>query len=73
MIEKLTADRIPGDVNDDGIVSIADVLMLARYLADYDEKINEANANVNGDNMIGNADLLLLARYLVDYPGAVLQ
>lgn len=55
--------RLPGDVNGDGKLSIADLLMLARYIAGYDEKINLSNASVDGVDGISVTDLLMVARY----------
>lgn len=60
-----TTSRLPGDVNDDGRVSYADLLRLAKYLSKWKNVvINEANANCNGDSKISYADLLRLAKYL---------
>ena len=44
----------PGDVNDDGMVNIADVTRLIDYLLDNE---NTANFNVNAANVNGDADI----------------
>lgn len=56
--------RIPGDVNDDGVVDGRDVLRLAKWLAGENVTINEKNADVNGDVTVDGRDLLRLAKYL---------
>ncbi len=62
------SSRIPGDVNDDGKVSYADLLRLAKYLANWDGiTINDANADCNGDSKVSYADLLRLAKYLANW------
>ena len=49
-----TPEFIPGDVNDDGMVNIADVTRLIDYLLDSE---NTANFNVNAANVNGDADI----------------
>jgi len=57
-----------GDVNNDGKVDIADLLLLARYLAGHNVYINTEAAKVTpGEGRIGINDLLLLARYLAGH------
>ncbi|MGN0793118.1 MAG: dockerin type I domain-containing protein [Aristaeellaceae bacterium] len=57
--------RVPGDVNDDGQVSTADFLRLAKYLAGWSGiTINEANSDVNGDGQVSTADFLRMSKYL---------
>lgn len=63
--EESSDNRLPGDVNGDGQLSLADLLMLAKHIAGYDEKINIANASVDGNRIINVTDLLMLARYFV--------
>lgn len=62
-----TGDRVPGDVNEDGEVDPMDSLLLDRYLADWGNSINLANADVNGDGEVDPMDALLLDRYLADW------
>ena len=61
--DETSEKRLPGDVNGDGQLDLVDLLMLAKYMAGYDEKINSANASVDGNGEIGVTDLLMLARY----------
>jgi hypothetical protein len=57
---------IPGDVNDDGNVSIADVTVLIDYLLSHDASgVNLANADVNGDNSVSIADVTALIDMLL--------
>lgn len=57
---------IPGDVNSDQMITMADVIMLRRYLASgWDNlSIDEPAADVNDDMLITMADVILLRRYL---------
>lgn len=66
--------RVPGDVNDDGKVSMADFLRLSKYLAEWpDIVINASNADVNGDGKVSMADFLRLSKYLAEWPGIKLE
>ena len=50
-----------GDVNNDGVVSIADITTLIDYLVGATvESFNEDNANVNGDDTISIGDVAVL-------------
>jgi hypothetical protein len=56
-----------GDVNLDGIVSAADVTMLAKHLARFETIINETSkrtADTNSDGAVTAADLTRLAQYI---------
>lgn len=56
-----------GDVNDDGVVDVADVIVLRRYLAGgYEVTIDEFAADMNSDGYITIADVVLLRRFLVN-------
>ena len=55
--------RVPGDTNDDGKVSAADVLRLKKYLAGMEVEINLLNADVTGNGKVSAADLLRLKKY----------
>ncbi|MCR5808692.1 MAG: dockerin type I repeat-containing protein [Clostridiales bacterium] len=58
------AETIPGDVNGDGKVSSADVLLIMRYSMGLEELEASAleNADLNGDGVVDFADALLVAR-----------
>ena len=56
---------IPGDVNDDGEVNIADVTTLIDYLLNNNNVINLAAADVNGDNDVNIADVTALIDMLL--------
>ena len=51
-----TPEYLPGDVNDDGRVSIGDVITLIDYLLGGDVEINRAAADVTGDDNISIGD-----------------
>jgi hypothetical protein len=58
--------KIVGDINDDGIIDVADVITLRRYLAGgYDITIDESSADMNDDGLITITDVLLLRRFLL--------
>ncbi len=55
-----------GDVNDDGIVDVADVITLRRYLAGgYGVTIDEEAADMNEDGVITVVDIVLLRQFIV--------
>ena len=66
-------DIIYGDVNDDGLVDVDDVLLLRRYVANYNPKTGEstvvvgAGADANADGLVDVDDVLLLRRYVANY------
>lgn len=55
-----------GDLNDDGIVSLQDVLLLQQYVAKRVDaaKVNVAAADLNGDGIVSLQDVLLLQQYV---------
>ena len=53
-----------GDVNCDGRVSITDLVILSRYLAEMDDLPCRRNADVNQDGVIDILDMVLLQRRL---------
>ena len=62
----ITVVNTVGDVNDDGVVDIADVIVLRRYLAGgYEVIIDEFAADMDNDGYITVADVVLLRRLLV--------
>jgi len=62
-----------GDVNGDGEVGASDVLMLRKYMANYDYDTNtstitvEKGADANGDGEVGATDVLILRKYMANY------
>ena len=67
-------DYEPGDVNDDGKVNVADVIMTRRATAGgYDVKINEKAADVNSDSKVDAADIILMRRYITGGYGVELK
>lgn len=54
---------IIGDANDDGVISLADVLTIKKYLDRKNVTINKSAADVDGDGDVDNDDLVLLSKY----------
>lgn len=62
----ITVIDTEGDVNEDGVVDVADVITLRRYLAGgYDVVIDTVAADMDNDGSITVADIVLLRRFLV--------
>ena len=67
-------DYTPGDVNDDGSISMLDTVMISRYIVDgctydpdgYAIRLNEKAADVNDDGSISMLDVVMISRYIVD-------
>ena len=53
-----------GDVNCNGRVSITDLVILSRYLAELDDLPCPRNADINQDGVIDILDMVLLQRQL---------
>lgn len=58
------ASYLPGDVNSDGRVSIADSLLLRRHIAGLSSVSNAEAADINRDGRVSSADVTLLRRHL---------
>lgn len=54
---------LPGDVNDDGVVDLKDLVRLRKYLAGADVVIHMGNADVNGDGLVDLKDLVRMRKY----------
>ena len=54
-----------GDANEDGVVSLADVLAIARYTLTEEGKINLTLADVTGEGAVSLADAILIARWIL--------
>ena len=61
-VQMLWKPRLPGDVNCDGTVSVADIVLLQKYLLGDAELTTEAfyNADINQDNTLNGMDLSAL-------------
>ncbi len=63
----ITVEELMGDVNDDGVVDVADVIALRRYMSSgYDVTINFDQTDMNDDGVITMADIILLRRYITN-------
>ncbi len=50
----------PGDINDDGSITTADIIVLLRYLLSAEDKINKDNSDLNSDGAVNVMDYILL-------------
>ena len=64
-----SAQSLPGDANDDGQVTIADVVTLIDYLLIGDgSSINLENSDLDGDRIVSISDITFLIDYLIYGP-----
>lgn len=57
-----------GDVNNDGEITASDRVLLARYVAGWQNiTIREDRADINKDGEISSADRVILARYIAGW------
>lgn len=61
----MTASNMRGDVDDDGIVSIADITMLIDYILGGEPGANPANADVDRDGVVSISDVTTLIDYIL--------
>lgn len=63
---------IYGDANGDGKVSSADIIMIKKYIANYDKATDTSTidvftgADANGDGKINSSDVILLKKYIAN-------
>ncbi len=66
-------DAVYGDSNGDGVVNGRDLILLRRYLANFDDDTGTSTveinpgADANGDGTVNGKDLILVRRYLANY------
>lgn len=73
VIEDQTVTVLWGDANGDGVISGKDILLIRKYLANYNYE-NESStvvlntgADANGDGGVSGKDILLIRKYLANY------
>ncbi len=57
-----------GDVNEDGKVNTKDILLMRKYVANWDVTVNELNSDLNADGKINTKDVLMLRKHLAGWP-----
>ncbi|MGN0115482.1 MAG: cellulase family glycosylhydrolase [Acutalibacteraceae bacterium] len=62
---------IYGDANNDGNVNLLDLIVIRKYLAKWDVKIDEKAADCNADGKVNLLDLVLLRKYLAKWDVAI--
>ena len=60
-----TFARVPGDVNDDDVVNMTDLVLLINYLLTDKERINLINADIGFDGEININDVSQLINILL--------
>ena len=61
-------ERVVGDADGDGTLTLKDVVIMRRMLAGWEGySINDANADVDGDGKVTLKDAVLIERYLADW------
>lgn len=65
LLVKGGSDSVDGDVNADGVFTVADVVALTKYLVGTGTLGNPSEADRNGDRILSAADLTLLKRALL--------
>ncbi len=60
-------NRIPGDVNNDGVFNMADAALVRRYVANLNVTIDTSAADVNKDGRIDMVDYALMRRALANW------
>lgn len=69
-----TPSHTPGDVNDDGDIDVADVILIRKYITGgYEVEIIEDAADVNNDGDIDVADVILIRKYITGGYGVELK
>ena len=67
------AESLFGDANGDGRINIKDVVLLRKYIANFDFDTNtssvdvEAGADANGDGLINMEDVVFIRKYIINY------
>ena len=56
-----------GDLDNNNSINLVDLLLLRKYLANYDVKINVNAADTDGNSKVGLSDLLKLRKYLAGW------
>ena len=63
----ISVESLIGDVNEDGVVDVADIVTLRRYIAGgYDVNVNSEQADINADGEITVSDIIALRRYILN-------
>ena len=73
VVEVKEAEFLYGDANGDQTIDMKDVVLLRKYMAEFDYDLNtstvavEAGADVNGDDVFDMKDVVLLRKYMADF------
>ena len=54
-----------GDINNDGMITVSDVILLSKYLAGWSTRFSHAVADVNCDGKLDIKDLIIIQQYLI--------
>ncbi len=64
---KTSYDRIPGDVNGDGIVTTRDASVILRYIAQFEVDVPESVLDVNADGWVTISDASAILRHCAGF------
>lgn len=59
--------RIPGDADDDGMVTMMDAIVILQYDVGWNVTINLSNSDVDADGMVTMMDAILILQYDVGW------
>ena len=65
IILKVAEALLSGDANNDGNITVKDLVILRKYMVDKSQEINVKNIDMNGDAAVNTKDLVLLRKALV--------
>ena len=60
-------DHIPGDINGDAAVRLADLVNLSQYIAGWDVYVNAVALDVNNDKTVDLRDVSHLAKFIAKW------
>lgn len=60
-------ERIPGDADDDGMVTMMDAIVILQYDVGWNVTLNLSNSDVDADGMVTMMDAILILQYDVGW------
>lgn len=63
----------PGDINNNGLIDLTDVVVLAQLIAGWDVECNNAAADTNADGYVTLTDIVHLSQYIAKWDEIILS